>query len=98
MSHHGHTRLSGWDIYLDGCLHCGTTEKRHRGHGLCNTCATRAYRHKHPDRMTEYRATYFSDDRKDARNTKKRAQHAIDHPTAIPRGPRQRGSTTSNPS
>lgn len=38
--------VSGWSILWDKCQECGTTEKKHRGKGLCLLCWDRDYRMK----------------------------------------------------
>lgn len=45
LSHADHMRihhtLSRWSTNYDSCVECGTTERRHRGFGLCRRCYAR---------------------------------------------------------
>lgn len=42
-----HLSSGKWAMQYDACIECGTTERRHVGHGLCNACDTkRRYRAK----------------------------------------------------
>ena len=39
-----HFSVAGWSRKHDHCVECGTTERKHGGHGLCSTCHTRWHR------------------------------------------------------
>jgi hypothetical protein len=73
-SFHGNTRPKGWEVYYDGCLLCGTTEKRYYHHGLCITCSNRTYRAENPDKIAQYHATDFTK-HKDAIYARNRDYH-----------------------
>src|SRR5262245_1372965 len=79
MSHHGKNKPAGWQIYMDGCLDCGTTELAYNGPGLCVRCASARYRTAYPERMRIYY------DRKNAKDRQRRAAHRTPQPpTQLP--------------
>jgi hypothetical protein len=45
MSHSEHSKHHGalypWAMRFNCCQQCGTTAKKHAGHGLCTTCYQR---------------------------------------------------------
>lgn len=47
MSAHCMKRADGsfwrWSLRWDACTNCGSTELRHKGHGLCSRCYAKAY-------------------------------------------------------
>jgi hypothetical protein len=67
MSHHGKAKPKGWDIYMDGCLNCGTTDIRYNGPGLCERCASAQFRQKNPEKIRQYNVV---------NNAKQRAKRA----------------------
>lgn len=42
--------MTHWSIWWDECQGCGTTTKKHRARGLCDTCYEKA-RSRNPDRI-----------------------------------------------
>lgn len=43
-THHVHHILSTWSRKHDRCVRCGTTERPHRGRGLCASCRAQGYK------------------------------------------------------
>jgi hypothetical protein len=73
-THHGTTKPKGWEVFYDGCLLCGTTEKKYCTKGLCITCANRTYRADNPDKIARYAATDLAR-HKDAIYARNRGYH-----------------------
>lgn len=49
---------NGWSFKYERCTKCGTTETRHFGHGLCQTCYSRIYQRKHSPKTYEWAFHY----------------------------------------
>jgi hypothetical protein len=45
--HHAEASAARWAHHYDACVKCGTTEREHKGHGMCARCL--AYYRNHPD-------------------------------------------------
>lgn len=73
-THHGTTRLSGWDAHPEGCLLCGTTTKKYSCKGLCTTCRSRTYHNENPEKTKQWEQTSFKR-HKEAIYARNRAYH-----------------------
>jgi uncharacterized Zn finger protein (UPF0148 family) len=49
-----YTKNGRWAMKYDKCIICGTTERKHKGNGMCMNC----YREKHKKRNSEYHKKY----------------------------------------
>lgn len=72
-----HIAISEWSVNYSCCIECGTTERKHRGKGLCTRCYNNAKYRKNPEPQKAQRKEYYRLNRDRIKAEERRRYHSL---------------------